>query len=44
MGGGDSTTFLEGKDVSAASGGFTGDGPSDTGGSGSSTGSQSLLQ
>jgi Putative Flp pilus-assembly TadE/G-like len=45
MGGGDSTTFLEGLDVSAPSGGFTGDGPSDSGsGSASSGGSESLLQ
>ena len=43
MGGGDSTTFMEGLDVSVPGGGFTGDGPSDSG-TGSSSGSESLLQ
>ena len=44
MGGGDSTFFLEGKDVTIPGGGYTGDGPSDSGSGGGSSGSESLLQ
>jgi Flp pilus assembly protein TadG len=43
MGGGTSTTFLEGKDVSIPGGGFTGDGPTYSGGP-PATGSGSLVQ
>jgi Flp pilus assembly protein TadG len=43
-GGGNTTSFLEGKDVSYTGGGLTGDGPSDSGIGGSSSGSASLVQ
>jgi Flp pilus assembly protein TadG len=42
-GGGNTTTFLEGYDVNYAGGGDIGDGPSDTGTGGSSSGSASLV-
>jgi Flp pilus assembly protein TadG len=44
MGGGDSTTFMEAQQVAVPGGGFTGDGPSDTGSGGGSSGSEALLQ
>lgn len=44
IGGGTWTTFAEGNDISAPGGGFTGDGPLETGTGSSATDSESLLQ
>ena len=44
IGGGDSTSFMEGLTVNWSSGGITGDGPVDTGSGGISTSSEALTQ